>query len=117
MAPIVNRATVRDRIPLPDKTAGTAKAGIRSADTNAYYAELGACMKAVMRACDLSLEEFAYALKKDERYIARQLTGEDKPQIDAVFAVERFRAPLVIALAALSNEIEVTTQLTYRKSA
>lgn len=102
---------------LPDKAARMAKANSRSADTDAYYKDLGKCMKEVMRVLDLSLEEFAYALKKDDRYIARQLTGEDRPQIEVVFAVERFRAPMVIALAQMSAGVETVTTISFKRTA
>lgn len=93
------------------------KTAIRSADTDAYYEALGQCMAEVMRVLDLSLEEFAYAVGKDERQIARQLKGTDRPQIEVVFAVVRFRAPMVIALAQMSAGVETVTTISFKRTA
>lgn len=101
----------------PHRPAKVAAAGIRKADTERYYASLGACMEEVRCVFGLSLKEFADALQKDERQLKRQIDGGDRPQLEAVFAVERFRAPLVIALAKLAADVDVVTTITVRRSA
>lgn len=94
-----------------------AKAALRSAEIDPHYAKLGGCMDEVRRFLGLSLEEFAYALKKDERQIARQLLGKERPQIEAVLAVDRFQGPMVIALARISQGVEVDTVIHIRRTA
>lgn len=94
-----------------------AKADIRKADTDAYYASLGGCIADVMRASGLTLKEFAAEVGKDERQVKRQMDGAERPQLEAVFAVERFRAPLVIALAKLATGVEVDTVIRVRRTA
>lgn len=94
-----------------------AKAGIRKPETDAYYATLGACMAEVQRVFGLSLEEFATELKKDERQLSRQMSGAERPQLEVVFAVERFRPALVIALARLASDVEVVTEIRVRRTA
>lgn len=99
---------------LSDLPVRMAKADSRKAD---MYAALGGAMGDVMRAMGLSLKEFASEIGKDERQLARQMDGTDRPQLEAIFAVERFRGPLVIALARLATGVEVDTVITVRKSA
>jgi hypothetical protein len=65
----------------------------------------------------MTLEAFAYELKVNDRQLARQIKGEDRPQLEKVFAVERFRGPLVIALARLSADVDVVTEIRVRRTA
>ena len=81
------------------------------------HASLGACMEEVRNVHGLTLEQFAYELGKNERQIARQIKGDERPMLEAVFAVERFRAPLVIALAKLADGVEVITEIRVRRTA
>ena len=91
---------------VPEKSARMAKADIRSAEVDPHYARLGACMTEVMRFLGLSLEEFAFALQKDERQVSRQMQGRERPQLEAVLAVDRFQGPMVIALARISSGVD-----------
>lgn len=100
-----------------DGRAKTAKATIRKADTETYYASLGACIREVQHTSGLTLKEFCAELGKDERQIARQIDGSDRPQLEAVFAVEKFRGPLVIALARLAADVDVVTEIRVKRSA
>lgn len=106
-------------MPLPSGgvRAKTAKVGIPKRDTEAYYAALGGCMDEVRRTFDLSLEGFAYEVGIDRGQLGKQIKGEDRPQLEKVFAVDRFRAPLVIALAKLSAGVEVVTEIRVKRSA
>lgn len=117
MASIVTQPSLPTPLLLPDVPARMAKASVRKTDSDAYYAELGACCVEVMRALGLTLKEFAYELGKDERQVARWFDGSGRPQIEAVFAVERFRAPLVIALAQKAAGVETVTTISFRRSA
>lgn len=102
---------------LSDVTGKMAKASIRKTDIDQLYAALGGAMGEVMRVLGLSLKEFASEVGKDERQLSRQMEGKDRPQIEAVFAVERFRGPMVIALARLSGDVDVVTEIRVRRSA
>lgn len=111
-------------LPLPptvvrrsDGRAHTAKADVRKADTETYYASLGGCIRDVQHQSGLTLKEFCAVIGKDERQIARQIEGTDRPQLEAVFAVEKFRGPLVIALARLAADVDVVTTIEVRRSA
>lgn len=102
---------------ISENRAQMAKVGLRSAETpDPHYVKLGACMDEVRRFVGLSLEEFAYALKTDERQIARQLQGKERPQIEKVLAVDRFQGPMVIALARISQGVEVDTVIHVRRT-
>jgi transcriptional regulator with XRE-family HTH domain len=94
-----------------------AKADIRKPDTAAYYAAIGGCIEEVRRVSGLTLKEFAAEIGKDERQVKRQIEGGDRPQLEAVFAIERFRGPLVIALAKLAADVDVVTEIRVRRSA
>ena len=99
---------------LSDVPVRMAKADIRKTDC---YAQLGGCLAEVQRVFGLSLKEFACELGKDERQIARQIDGTDRPQLEVVFAVERFRPALVIALARLATGMTIDTVVTWPRTA
>jgi DNA-binding transcriptional regulator YiaG len=66
----------------------------------------------------LSLKEFAARFGRDERQVARWISGEERPQVDAVFACEALRSWLVIALAELAGPaVEVETVIRARRRA
>jgi len=100
-----------------EKGARNAKADIRLSEINPLYAQIGGCFDEVRCAFRLSLQEFAAALGKDERQVKRQIEGKERPQIEAVFAVDRFQGPLVIALARLAAGVEVDTVIHVRRTA
>jgi hypothetical protein len=116
MNPMLTQPSLPTPLLLPDKSGRTAKASIRKTDTEGYYAALGGCIEEVRRVSGLTLKEFAAVVGKDERQIARQVEGKDRPQLEAVFAVERFRGPLVIALARLAAGCEIDTVIHVRRS-
>lgn len=117
MAPTMAQPNLPTPLLLPNPRAKTAKADVRKPDSAAYYASLGGCIEEVRNVFGLTLEAFAYELKVNDRQLARQIKGEDRPQLEKVFAVDRFRAPLVIALAKLSAGVEVVTEIRVRRSA
>lgn len=116
MADMVQLAVATAPLERPQKGAVMAKATLRFPQ-NDYYATLGSCIEEVRRVHGLTLKEFACEVGKHERQIAQQIAGQERPQLEAVFAVERFRGALVIALARLSADVEVTTEIRVRKTA
>lgn len=114
MAPSITQPNLPTPLLLPNGRAQTAKADVRKADSAAYYAALGGCIEEVRCVFGLTLEAFAYELKVNDRQLARQIKGEDRPQLEKVFAVQRFQGPLVIALAKLANGVEIDTVLHVR---
>ena len=72
-----------------------AKAALRKADTSEWREKVG---RAIQRAASLvgwSLKELAGAIERDPRQVARWLAGTERPQFDALFAVDVLRWPLV----------------------
>lgn len=74
-------------------------------------------MDEVRRTFDLTLEGFAYELGTDRAQVGRQIEGKERPQLEKVFAVDRFRAVLIIALAKLAADVDVVTEIRIRRSA
>jgi hypothetical protein len=107
---------VQPSLPTPLLVSEVGEDALRVADVNPHYAKLGACMAEVQRFLGLSLKEFAFCLKKNERQVARQMLGKERPQLEAVLAVDRFQGPLVIALARIAQGVEVETVLHVRRA-
>ena len=82
-----------------------------------HYAQLGACLAEVQHVFGMTLKEFAAALDKNESQIRRQIEGKERPQIEVVFAIQKFQGPLVIALARLATGVEVDTVIHVRRTA
>jgi ribosome-binding protein aMBF1 (putative translation factor) len=95
-----------------------AKADLRKAEMQQDWREqVGSAIERARVLSGLSLKEFAGAIGRDERQIAKWIGGIERPQFDAIFAVKELRGPLVIALAELSQTVEVQTTLTIRRTA
>jgi len=101
---------------LPERHVKTAKADLRKAGSEVFYARIGGCIDEVRNVFGLTLKEFAVALGKNESQIRRWIDGSERPQIEAVFAVERFQGAMVIALARLATGVEVNTVIHVRRS-
>jgi transcriptional regulator with XRE-family HTH domain len=80
-------------------------------DSPQWREEIGRAIDRARQLRGWNLDEFADAVKRDSRQVARWFTGVERPQLDAVFAVESLRQPLVIALAELvaSDSIRIET--------
>jgi transcriptional regulator with XRE-family HTH domain len=95
-----------------------ATASLRKAEDVDYRAKIGEAVKKAARlAGDWSLKELAAHLKRDERQVARWLSGQERAQLDVLWEVEELRGPLVLALAELSQQAEVVTTISLRRIA
>lgn len=95
-----------------------AKASLRKADVADWREQIGRAIGRARILSGLSLKEFADAIGRDERQVARWIGGGERPQFDAIFAVVQLRGCLVIALAQLADaDITVDTIITIRRSA
>jgi len=94
-----------------------AKADLRKAEMPDWRAQIGTAIERARLLSGLSLKQFADAIGRDERQIARWIVGTERPQLDAIFTVRELRGPLVIALAELSQTVEVETTIRIRRSA
>ncbi len=95
-----------------------AKADLRNAETEQWRERLGSAIQRVMHLRGWSLKEFAAAVERDERQCSRWIDGRERPQFDAVFAVESLRQLLIIALAEIAGAgVEMETTVRIRRSA
>lgn len=101
---------------LPEKSRGQLRVSIRKAESDDSWKEIGECLEFAQNAVGWSLKELAGAIGRDERQISRWIRGDERTQVDAVFAVARLRQPFVIALAKLA-ECEIETVVRVRRSA
>lgn len=94
-----------------------ARAALRKPEHESWRTQVGAAMARVQARSGLSLKEFAAAVGRDERQVARWFTGVESPQLAAIFAVATLRQLLIVALAELAGEgVETTTVITIRKA-
>jgi len=100
---------------LPDMRPAMAKADLRKADLADWRAAIGRAVERTRTLTQRSLKEFADAIGRDERQVARWIAGSERPQFDAIFAVSALRASAVLALAELAEEIEVSTTIRIRR--
>lgn len=107
-----------DLLPRAESRPRMAKAGLRKPETECWRARIGAAIERVQRRSQWSLKEFAAALQRDERQVARWFNGTEHPQLSAIFAVPELRQLLIIALAELAGTgVEITTAITIREVA
>lgn len=94
------------------------KTDLRKPETEAWKTSVGAAIQRAMALRGWNLDELANAVGRDPRQVARWITGVERPQFDALFAVEMLRQPLVIALSELAGVgVEVETTIRIRRTA
>jgi ribosome-binding protein aMBF1 (putative translation factor) len=114
---IARNAAARQR-ELPEKARAMATAALRKAENVDFREQIGRAIFRTRMLSGLSLKEFAAAVDRDERQVARWEKGEENPQLHLIFADPTLRRPLIIALAELVEDgVEVTTHITIRKTA
>lgn len=111
MAATVSAPSVSRHRLLPETSDRVLKADLRKAEID-WRKALGGVVERVQGT--LSLKEFAALLGREERQVKRWITGDERPQFDLLFAVARFRSPLVIELAKLA-QLEIITQICVRE--
>jgi len=81
---------------------------------------VGRALQRAFSLAGLTQKEGSNLLNRDQAQVARWIAGTERVQLDAVFAVESLRQPLVVALAELAGEgveIETTVRIVRRRSA
>jgi transcriptional regulator with XRE-family HTH domain len=80
---------------------------------------VGQAVERAFKLANLSQKEVAAKLgHNDSAQVNRWIAGTERPQFDALFAIESLRAPIVIALAEMAGEgVEVTTHISVRRTA
>jgi len=84
------------------------RADLRKAEGAAVRAQVGRCLARAQHLAGWSLKELADALQRDERQVARWISGAERVQLDAVCAVPRLRAVFLVALAEFAG-VDVVT--------
>jgi ribosome-binding protein aMBF1 (putative translation factor) len=92
------------------------KADLPKREKRDMWAEIGACLDIARRDLGWTVDQLAGQLDRDSKQVGRWIRGEERPQVDAVFAVEPLREPFVIALAKLAK-CAVETVVTIRRRA
>lgn len=103
--PPLRRSESRPRLP---------KGDLRKPENN----DAGEAIALAQQACGWNLEEFATAAQRDERQIKRWIDGTEHPQLDTLFAIVKFRKPLILALAKRAGlGVAVQTTITISEAA
>jgi hypothetical protein len=100
-----------------DMPVRMAKADLRKPESVDFRAAIGRCIERAYKSIGWNLDELAEAVHHDQRQVARWISGAERAQFDVLFSVESLRGPLVIALAGLSEQIEVVTEIRVRRPA
>jgi transcriptional regulator with XRE-family HTH domain len=80
--------------------------------------DVGAAIARAQQLRGWTLKEFADALDRDERQLARWIAGTEHPQLDTLFALVSFRHALIVALAEQAGlGVDVQTVITLRTAA
>jgi predicted XRE-type DNA-binding protein len=87
-----------------------AKANLKNLDV--WKVMVGTAVQRCFSLAGLTQKEAAALVNVDQAQVARWIAGKERPQLDALFAAEALRQPLVQALAELAEaEIVVTVRL------
>lgn len=113
---VASAAVAAHRV-IPEIPREAAKADLRKPEVDAFRVAIGRAVDRARLVCGWNLDEFAAAVGRDSRQVRRWIDGSERPQFDALFAVEALRAPLVVQLAGLSGDIEIVTELRVRRTA
>ena len=89
-----------------------AKADLKSLEAD-FKAQIGRAIQRAFSLAGLTQKEAAGKVNRDAAQIARWIAGTERPQMDALFAVEELRWPLIQCLAALA-QAEITTEIRRR---
>lgn len=91
-----------------------AKADLKKVE-DGWRAQVGRAIGRALKLADMSQKEAAGAMERDPAQVARWIAGSESHVLSALFAVEALRGPLVIALAGLADDIDVTTTISIRR--
>jgi hypothetical protein len=112
MGSTVSAPAVPNPLLLPEKTARVAKVVGESLRNPQKWAELARVVSYVRYERRLTLKEFAGLLDRSESQIRAWETASERPQIEALWAVEVFREDLIYGLAKEAGiEVERTIHL------
>ena len=91
------------RISLEDVRPQMAKADVNKVEDRDFRAEIGGVVQRAISLAGMTQKEAAAAMGRDSAQVARWIAGTERPQFDALMAVERLQEPTVIALAQVAG--------------
>lgn len=114
---VADAPTDRHRNSLEDVTAKMAKADLKKVEDVTFRAQIGQAVQRALSLAGRTQKEAAGLIDCDVAQMARWIAGTERPQFDRLFAVEELRQPLIVALAGLVTNVEVVTEIRFKKSA
>ena len=115
MAPsIADRDSDRHRLSLEKVATRMAKADLTIRESGEFRAEIGRAVQRAFSLAGWSIKEAAGQIGKEPAQVSRWIAGTERPQLDALFAVEALRWPLIQELAKLDDHNEVVTEIRRR---
>lgn len=99
---------------LPQKSAGQAKVSDPTPRKAQNWADLAYAMDYARRDARLTIKEFAAALDRTESQVRAWINGTERPQLELVLAVPRFKSAAIIGLAKDTEDLEVETLIRRR---
>lgn len=117
------QAAVRRHLLKAETPTAMLKTDLRSAEM-VRRQKVGRALEQVWKASrqpsgePLGLKEFAARLGRDERQVKRWMTGEERIQLDAIYAVADLWSLFVVQLARLpGSRVEIETTMRLRECA
>jgi hypothetical protein len=116
MAAIVPAPPVAVTSSLRRSAPRMAKVDLRKAEVDAHRQLIGRALDRARQLRGWNLDEFADAVARDPRQVARWFAGTERAQFDAIFAVVSLRQPVIVAFAEIAGEgVEVETVVRVRR--
>lgn len=103
---MLNPQTVSRHRVIGEKRPVMAKAVLPKGESADAMREIGGCLDEARREVGWTVDQLAAELQRDSKQVARWMRGEERTQVDTVFAVKELRAPFVEALARLSRQFD-----------
>ena len=105
----------RHRMSLENVRPEMAKADLTNRENTCFRAQIGQAVQRAFSLAGWSIKEAAAQIGKEPAQVSRWIAGTERAQFDALFAVEELRQPFIVALAALVEDVEVVTEIRFRK--
>lgn len=93
-----------------------AKAHVQKLDIE-WMRAIGAAIERAIAMVGWSKKEAAAKVGVDPAEFGKWLSGERRPQLDRLFSIEDLREPIVVNLAGLAANVEVVTEIRFRRRA
>jgi hypothetical protein len=103
---------------LPHKMLAMRGEGFRKPLAEDLKRAIGQAIERAIVLASLTKQDVAHQMGyEDQSALSRWISGAETPQFAKLFVVVELRGPLVIALAELAHDVEISTTLTVRRRA